>query len=52
MQLAERHIIKSTEPRFAEIDQLAFKSKNLYNAATTSFVRTFFTDGATSITTR
>jgi putative transposase len=33
MQLAERHIIKSTEPRFVEIDQLAFKSKNLYNAA-------------------
>ncbi|MEG4628712.1 transposase [Microcoleus sp. AR_TQ3_B6] len=34
MQLAERHIIKSTEHRFAEIDELAFKSKNLYNAAT------------------
>ncbi|MEG5030468.1 transposase [Microcoleus sp. AT8-B1] len=33
MQLAERHIIKSTESRFAEIDQLAFKSKNLYNVA-------------------
>ena len=33
MQLTERHIIKSTEPRFAEIDQLAFKSKNLYNVA-------------------
>ncbi len=33
MQLTERHIIKSTEHRFAEIDQLAFKSKNLYNAA-------------------
>ncbi|TAG70593.1 MAG: transposase [Oscillatoriales cyanobacterium] len=33
MQLAERHIIKSTEPRFAQIDELAFKSKNLYNAA-------------------
>src|SRR4028118_2272163 len=33
MQLAERHIIKSTEHRFAEIDKLAFKSKNLYNAA-------------------
>ncbi|MEG4533281.1 transposase [Microcoleus sp. D2_18a_D3] len=32
MQLTERHIIKSTEPRFAEIDQLALKSKNLYNA--------------------
>ena len=33
MQLAERHIIKSTEYRFAQIDELAFKSKNLYNAA-------------------
>jgi len=33
MQLAERHIIKSTEHSFAEIDKLAFKSKNLYNAA-------------------
>jgi putative transposase len=33
MQLAERHIIKSTEHRFALIDQLAFQSKNLYNAA-------------------
>jgi putative transposase len=33
MQLAERHIIKSTENRFAPLDELAFKSKNLYNAA-------------------
>ena len=33
MQLTERHIIKSTEHRFAQIDGLAFKSKNLYNAA-------------------
>ena len=33
MQLAERHIIKSTEYRFPEIDELAFKSKNLYNVA-------------------
>jgi putative transposase len=33
MQLAERHIIKSTENRFVETDGLAFKSKNLYNAA-------------------
>ncbi|MEG4990067.1 transposase [Microcoleus sp. BR0-C5] len=33
MQLTERHIIKSTERRFAQIDELAFKSKNLYNAA-------------------
>src|ERR671932_308846 len=33
MQLAERHIIKSTEHRFVEIDKLAFKSQNLYHAA-------------------
>src|SRR4028119_363510 len=33
MQLAERHIIKSTEHGFALIDGLAFESKNLYNAA-------------------
>ncbi|MEP6519337.1 hypothetical protein NDI35_24800 [Microcoleus vaginatus FACHB-2002] len=33
MQLAERHIIKTTELRFAQIDELAFKSKNPYNAA-------------------
>ncbi|MEG3966637.1 transposase [Microcoleus sp. T2B6] len=33
MQLTERHIIKSTEHRFPLIDELAFKSKNLYNAA-------------------
>jgi putative transposase len=33
MQLTERHVIKSTEHRFAQIDELAFKSKNLYNAA-------------------
>ena len=35
MQLAERHIIKSTEHRLVEIDKLAFQSKNLYNAAIT-----------------
>ena len=33
MQLTERHIIKLTEHRFAQIDELAFKSKNLYKAA-------------------
>ena len=33
MQLAQRHILKSTGHRFAQIDELAFKSKNLYNAA-------------------
>jgi putative transposase len=33
MQLVERHIINKTDPRFAAIDQAAFASKNLYNAA-------------------
>jgi putative transposase len=44
MQLAERHIIKSTEHRFAKIDELAFKSKNLYNAAN-YVIRQSFTYG-------
>ena len=33
MQLTERHIINKSARLFAEIDELAFKSKNLYNAA-------------------
>jgi len=33
MQLTEQHIIKRDDPRFAVIDDAAFKSKNLYNAA-------------------
>ena len=44
MQLTERHIIKSTEHRFAQIDALAFKSKNLYNAAN-YVIRQSFTYG-------
>ena len=41
MQLAERHILKSTEQRFAQIDELAFKSKNLYNAANYAIRQSF-----------
>ena len=41
MQLTERHIIKSTEHRFAQIDELAFKSKNLYNAANYALRQSF-----------
>jgi len=33
MQLTERHVIKRSDPRYAIIDEAAFKSKNLYNAA-------------------
>src|SRR5579863_816716 len=33
MQLVEQHVINRTDPRYAVIDEAAFKSKNLYNAA-------------------
>ncbi len=33
MQLVERHIIDRNDPRYAVIDEAAFQSKNLYNAA-------------------
>ena len=33
MQLVEQHIIDRCDPRYAVIDEAAFKSKNLYNAA-------------------
>ena len=33
MQLVEQHIIDRDDPRFAAIDEAAFKSKNLYNRA-------------------
>jgi putative transposase len=33
MQLTEQHVIDRNDPRFAVIDDTAFKSKNLYNAA-------------------
>jgi len=33
MQLVERHVIKQTDACCQAIDQAAFASKNLYNAA-------------------
>jgi putative transposase len=33
MQLVEQHVISKRDPRYAIIDEAAFKSKNLYNAA-------------------
>ena len=33
MQLVEQHIINKTDSRFQSIDEAAFASKNLYNAA-------------------
>lgn len=33
MQLVDRHVIRNTSPFWAEIDDLAFRSKNLFNYA-------------------
>ncbi len=33
MQLVEQHCISKSDPRYSVIDEAAFKSKNLYNAA-------------------
>lgn len=33
MKRVERHIIKSTDPRWSAIDEASFKSKNIYNSA-------------------
>src|SRR5262245_7552029 len=33
MKLVEQHIIKRTDPRFQRLDETAFASKNLWNAA-------------------
>src|SRR5215469_10345601 len=33
MQLVEQHVISKHDPRYSVIDEAAFKSKNLYNAA-------------------
>ena len=45
MQLTEQHVIKRTDPRYAVIDEAAFKSKNLYNAALYEIRQAFFHDG-------
>ena len=33
MQLVEQHVIGKSDPRYTTIDEAAFQSKNLYNAA-------------------
>src|SRR5207302_2751761 len=46
MQLVERHVIDRSDPRYGVIDEAAFKSKNLYNAANYEIRQAFFHDGA------
>src|SRR6266849_4035355 len=45
MQLVEQHIIERHDPRYAVIDEAAFASKNLYNAANYEIRQAFFHDG-------
>lgn len=43
MRLIEKHLIKSSKPIYAEIDNLAFLSKNLFNCALYICRQAFFT---------
>ncbi len=45
MQLVEQHVIDRHDPRFALIDEAAFQSKNLYNAALYLVRQTFILEG-------
>ena len=45
MQLVEQHIINRNDPRYSVIDEAAFKSKNLYNAALYEIRQAFIHEG-------
>ena len=45
MQLVEQHCISKSDPRYEVIDQAAFKSKNLYNAANYEYRQAFIHQG-------
>jgi putative transposase len=45
MQLVEQHVIERNDPRFALIDETAFQSKNLYNAALYMVRQAFIREG-------
>lgn len=45
MQLVEQHVIGRGDPRYAVIDEAAFKSKNLYNAANYEIRQVFIHEG-------
>jgi putative transposase len=42
MQLTEQHVIGKNDPRYSVIDEAAFKSKNLYNAANYEVRQSYF----------
>ncbi len=45
MQLVEQHVIDKSDPRYSVIDEAAFKSKNLYNAALYEIRQSFIHEG-------
>lgn len=45
MKLAEQHVIKKSDPRYAAIDAAAFASKNLYNQVTYQMRQAYINDG-------
>src|SRR6266702_8474313 len=45
MQLVEQHVIDRKDPRYSVIDEAAFKSKNLYNAANYEMRQTYIFEG-------
>jgi len=45
MLLVERHIIKSCNPVYKELDAMCFKSKNLYNLTNYTVRQEFFSSG-------
>jgi len=44
MQLAEQHIIRRDDKRFAALDQACFYAKNIYNAANYELRQTLFAE--------
>jgi putative transposase len=51
MRLVEQHVIKRGDPRYQCLDEAAFASKNLWNAAN-YLVRQSFIFGGVYLTTR
>lgn len=45
MLLVERHIIKENNPLYKELDEMSFKSKNLYNLTNYHIRQEFFSSG-------
>jgi len=45
VQLVEQHVINKSDPRYSVIDEAAFKSKNLYNAALYEMRQAFIHQG-------